>query len=390
VRSVAVAAAAQTVHASRRSDVSLGELCLEAIAPAVADSGLAWEQIDAVVYGSGPDLLQGVRDAHISQLVPLIGSRRPILRVHTGGATGGSVFQAGALLVASGWARCVLLIGVEKASEPGDVQAVLNTMWNPLFEEPIGLNAINMMSLQATRQMHEHGYTLEHFAQVAVKNRVNGAQNPFAHIRRAVTVEEVLASEVIAWPIKKLEACPRSDGACALVLVDGELARSAKAPVWLLGMAESTDSMYIGDRIGDGVNDYIDAATLREAAHVAYRQAGIEQPVRDLGVAEIYAPFPCNELKAYEALGFCERGRAHVLVESGAVELDGELPVNPSGGPMCANPIGATGLVRVAECVEQIRVSAAGRQVAARTGVATSSGGSSQFYTVCVLGKERP
>jgi acetyl-CoA C-acetyltransferase len=148
--------------------------------------------------------------------------------------------------------------------------------------------------------------------------------------------------------------------------------------------------MYIGDRVGDGTNDYIDAATLREAAHDAYGQAGIDRPLRDLGVAEIYAPFPCNEMKAYEALGLCERGQAHTLVESGAVELDGTLPVNPSGGPMCSNPIGATGLVRVAECVEQIRGSASGRQVEARTGVATSSGGSSQFYTVCVLGKERP
>jgi acetyl-CoA C-acetyltransferase len=388
MRRVAVVAAAQTVHTSRRSDVSLGELCLEAIVPAIADSGLPWEAIDAVVYGSGPDLLQGVRDAHLSQLVPLIGAGRPILRVHTGGATGGSVFQAGALLVGSGWARAVLLVGVEKASEPGDVQAVLNTMWNPLFEEPIGLNAINMMSLQATRQMHEHGYTLEHFARVAVKNRVNGAGNPYAHIRQPVSVEEVLASDVIAWPIKRLETCPRSDGACALVLADGELARRTPTPVWLRGMAESTDSMYIGDRVGDGVNDYIDAATLRAAAHAAYEQAGIGRPLRDLDVAEVYAPFPCNELKAYEALGLCERGRAHTLIETGAVELDGELPVNPSGGPMCANPIGATGLVRVAECVEQIRGSATGRQVAASTGVATSSGGSSQFYTVCVLGKE--
>ena len=77
MRSVAVAGAAQTVHASRRSDVSLGELCLEAIVPAVADAGLAWKQIEAVVYGSGPDLLQGVRDAHLSQLVPLIGAERP-------------------------------------------------------------------------------------------------------------------------------------------------------------------------------------------------------------------------------------------------------------------------------------------------------------------------
>jgi acetyl-CoA C-acetyltransferase len=313
-----------------------------------------------------------------------------MLRIHTGGATGGSIFQAGALLVGSGYARAVLVLGAEKASEPGDVQAVMNTMWNPLFEQPIGLNAIDMMSLQAVRQMHEHGYTEEHFARVAVKNRAAGARNPFAHIRSEVTLDEVLASEVIAWPLKRLESCPRSDGACALVLADADFARRCARPVWLQGMAESTDSMFIGDRLGDGVDDYIDAATLRRAAREAYRQAGVDDPVRDLDVAEIYAPFTCNELKAYEALGFCERGQAHRLVEAGTVDPGGPLPVNPSGGPMCSNPIGATGLVRIAECVEQVRGTAVGRQVHARRGVATSSGGSSQFYTVAVVGDERP
>ena len=378
------------VHASRRPDVTLGELCLEAIAPAVEQSGVGWREVDAIVFGSGPDLLQGVRNAYLPELVPLLGSEKPILRVHTGGATGGSVFQAGAILVASGFARSVLVIGVEKASEPVDVQAVLNTMWNPLLEEPIGLNAITMMSLQATRQMHEHGYTLEHFAQVAVKNRRGGSRNPFAQVRSEISVEDVLSSEVIAWPIKRLESCPRSDGACAMVLVDAELARQRAAPVWLQGMAESSDSMFIGDRLGDGENDCIDAATLREAASEAYCQAGVARPLRDLDLAEIYAPFACNEMKAYEALGFCERGKAHELVEAGSCEIDGELPVNPSGGPMCSNPIGATGLVRIAECVEQIRGTAEGRQVTANRTVATSSGGSSQFYTVCVLGDTRP
>ena len=390
MNSVAVVGAAQTVHASRRPEVTLGELCLEAIVPAVAESRIAWRELDAIVFGSGPDLLQGVRNAYLPELVPLLGSDKPMLRIHTGGATGGSIFQAGAVLVASGYARSVLVVGVEKASEPVDVQAVLNTMWNPLLEEPIGLNAINMMSLQATRQMAEHGYTLEHFARVAVKNRRGGVANPFAHIRSEVSVDDVLESEVIAWPIKRLESCPRSDGACAMVLADSELAKHSAAPVWLRGMAESTDSMFIGDRLGDGDSDYIDAATLRRAAGEAYAQAGIDRALRDLDLAEIYAPFTCNELKAYEALGFCERGQADSLVEAGTCEPDGALPVNPSGGPMCSNPIGATGLVRIAECVEQIRGSAEGRQVEARRAVATSSGGSSQFYTVCVLGDTRP
>ena len=390
MRSVAVVGAAQTIHASRRLDVDLGELCVEAIVPAVADSGLAWSDIDVVVFGSGPDLLQGMRNAYLPALTGSIGVDRPILRVHTGGATGGSVFQAGALLVGSGYARSALVVGAEKASEPDDAQRVLNTMWDPLLEQPLGLNAINMMSLQAVRQMGLHGYTEEHFATVAVKNRRAGARNPFAHLRKEVTLEEVLASPMIAYPIKALEACPTSDGACALVIADDELAQRTPHPVWLQGAAAATDSMFIGDRMGDGEDDYIDAATLRSAAQEAYRQAGVVDPVRDIGLAEIYAPFPTNEMKAYEALGFCERGQAHRLVEDGRTALDGDLPVNPSGGPMCANPIGATGLVRVAECVFQLRGDAQSPRVEAQRAVATSSGGSSQFYTVAVLGKEKP
>lgn len=390
MRATAAIGVGQTPHRSRRGDVTLGELVLEAILPAVEDSGLDWSEVDAVVYGTGPDLLQGRRDAYLSSLVPLIGAEKPIIRVHTGGATGGSVFQAAALLVAAGDARVVLAVGVEKASEPVDVQAVLNTMWDPLFEQPIGLNAINMMALQAVRQMHVHGYTEEHFAEVAAKNRRGGARNPFAQLREEVSVDQVLASPVISSPIKSLEACPRSDGACAIVVGDAEIARGSAHPAWVLGMAECTDSAFIGDRLGDGVDDYIDAGTLRRAANEVYAQAGIDDPLAEIDVAEIYAPFPCNEMKAYEALGFCERGGAAPLVEGGHTELDGQLPVNPSGGPMCANPIGATGLVRVAECVEQVRGSAEGRQVEAKRALATSSGGSSQFFTVVMVGAERP
>jgi acetyl-CoA C-acetyltransferase len=151
MRSVAVLGQGQTVHARRRGDVDIGELCVEAIVPALADSGLEWSDVDLIVFGSGPDLFQGMRNAYVPALTRLLGSARPILRVHTGGATGGSVFQAAALLVGSGQVGTVLGIGVEKASESGDAQAILNTMWDPLLEQPLGLNAINMMSLIAVR-----------------------------------------------------------------------------------------------------------------------------------------------------------------------------------------------------------------------------------------------
>jgi acetyl-CoA C-acetyltransferase len=238
--------------------------------------------------------------------------------------------------------------------------------------------------------MKEHGYTEEHFATVAAKNRRAGASNPYAHVRKEVSVDEVLASEEIAYPIKLLEACPTSDGACALVIGDESAARRSRKPVWLHGAAAGTDSMFIGNRLGDGTDDYIDGVTLRSSAREVYRQAGVTNPREQVDLVELYSPFPTSEMKACEALGLCERGEAHRLVEEGATAPEGDIPVNPSGGPMCANPIGATGVVRIAECVAQLRGESEGLQVEARRAVATSSGGSDQFFTVAMLGAEKP
>ena len=254
-----------------------------------------------------------------------------------------------------------------------------------------------MMSLQATRQMaRARLHASSTSRRVAVKNRRGGVANPFAHIRSEVSVDDVLESEVIAWPIKRLESCPRSDGACAMVLADCRARANTAAVTGLApcGMAESTDSMFIGDRLGDG-----DRRLHRRGDTPAGRrrgptqQAGIgNRALRDLDLAEIYAPFTCNELKAYEALGFCERGQADSLVEAGTCEpRRRSCPSTRQEGPMCSNPIGATGLVRIAECVEQIRGS--GRRAARSKRDARSQrapAASSQFYTVCVLGDTRP
>ena len=135
--------------------------------------------------------------------------------------------------------------------------------------------------------------------------------------------------------------------------------------------------------------DYADWDELALAAQRAYRRAGITDPLQEVSVAEIYAPFTCTEIAAVEALGFCKKGRGGFMAADGAWDMNGILPVNPSGGTLCANPISATALVRVAEAALQIMGRAGQRQVPnARIAVATGIGGSLQFHTCTVLGAD--
>jgi len=196
---------------------------------------------------------------------------------------------------------------------------------------------------------------------VAVKARRNAANNPYAHLQQpGLTVEQVLASSVLAWPVHMLEMCPTSDGACALVYAAEDVARRKCArPAWVRAVATRHDQPYIGDldlRLAT-------MRTLRSAAREAYAQAGITEPLKQLDVAEIYEPVSYAELAWYEALGFCPEGEAGRLIEDGVTAMDGELPVNPSGGVLSTNPIGASGVIRTAEAALQIHGKGDTRQV---------------------------
>jgi acetyl-CoA C-acetyltransferase len=273
--------------------------------------------------------------------------------------------------------------------ESTDTQKIFNTIWDPIYEKDIALNTINMIAVQATRQMHKYGLTEKQMAMVAVKNRQNGLRNPYAHIQKEVSLEEVLSSQILCWPIKLLEACPSSDGACAVILASEEKARRiSDHPAWILGIANCADTYYMGDRMGQWDYDFVDLAAESIAAQRAYRMAGISNPRTQIDVAEIYAPFSNAEIVGYEALGFCQRGEGGRFIEEGNSTITGSLPVNPSGGVQVANPIAATALIRAAEAALQVMDKAGDHQIpGAEISVCTGAGGSSQFYTVAVFGK---
>lgn len=390
MRRVAVIGVGQTRYVTKRKDASGPELVYEAVASALRHAGLTRDDIQSVVFASAPESFEGVAAPDLWCADAAAARTKPYLRIHTGGATGASGFLAGVSHVASGMFDVVLVIAFQRVGESPEAQAILNTIWDPFYEKDLALNIIATAALHGSRHMQKYGTTEHQAAKVAVKNHRNALANPHAHLRKAVSIDDVLASRVLCWPVKLLDCCPRSDGACAVILASEEQARRlSPRPAWVRGVGSMTDTYWLGERVDDDGFDLADVRPVALAAQRAYRMAGITKPLAQIDVAEIYAPFSTMEIACYEALGFCARGEGGRFIEDGRSEMTGDLPVNPSGGVQCANPIGATALVRVAEAALQVMGDAGERQVPdVSTAVATGAGGMMQMMTCAVLGKE--
>jgi acetyl-CoA C-acetyltransferase len=221
---------------------------------------------------------------------------------------------------------------------------------------------------------------------VALKDRHNALGNPYAQVRRAdITLEAIAGSKMLWDPIRFLHSSPSSDGACAVVLAGEAAAAGTRSPAWVHGCASRTEPPV------SPWHDNINPRAGRDCAEDVYRQAGIRDPLRDLDVAELFVPYSWIEPMHLENLGFAEPGGGWRLVEQSATSMDGVLPVNPSGGLLGANPIGAAGLVRFAEAALQVRQGAGEHQVdGARLALGHAMGGFSNCVAMWVVGQERP
>jgi acetyl-CoA C-acetyltransferase len=362
--------------------MSSRELIWQASKEALEDAGLGIEDIDVIVTGVAPDALAGEGSVERSGMM---GVGKPFLRVNTGGVTGSSTVFAGASYIKAGRAKAVLVVALERMGQATTSQQVFNTIFDPVYEKDFPLTTITMAALRASMLMRLYGYTDRHWAEIAARNYRNALKNPLAHLHLDITPEDVLASPLLAWPIHRFEACPMSEGACAMVLVHKDMVGSRK-PAWIQGAASTSDSYAMGDRIRRPEATLVDLLSLRLSAERAYKDAGIVDPRNQIRVVELYSAFSSAEAMAYPALGFCEAANGPSFVE--ALRTDRSLPVfNPSGGPQGANPVSATAMVRIAECALQIRQMAGERQVdGVERAVATGQGGATQFSTVCVLG----
>lgn len=383
MRPVAIIGTGQTNHASRRDDVSQPELVHQAVTAALADAELTPAQIDAVII-TNMELFEGRALPELWLGGGAFAYGKPCLKIATGGTSGTSGCIAGFHQVASGMFDTVLVVGVEKHSE-GHTQTGM-ALVDPFWDRAVASGAVGNFALSISQYVAERGVTPEQAAKVAVKARHNAARNPHAHLRLPdLTVDDVLASRRLAHPLHLLDMCPQSDGAAAIVVAAEDVARRhSPRPAWVKASATRHDQCYIGDLD----RRLLTMPTLRDAAKSAYGRAGITDPLRDFDVAEIYEPVSYAELAWYEALGFCADGDAGRLIDEGVTAMDGELPVNPSGGVLSANPVGATGVVRVAEAALQLHGRGGERQVPnARTALATGYGVYA-WADVVVLGVE--
>ncbi len=393
-RPVAAIGVGQTPFGPTHEAPTYVELLQRAAADALRSADLTVDDIDAVVLALAPEALMGVNHAE-RWCIDYIGGRlKPVMRIQTGGATGLSAIQAGYQHVASGLYERVLVVGADRVRESGDAQKIFNKIWDPFYERDLPFTTITMIAMSAVRYMHNYGMTERQMARVAQKAHANGAINPNAHIRREVTVEQVLASRYLSWPLKLLDACPQSAGGCAVVLSSADAAGgSAQTPAWISGLSMAGETYYIGDRTETSERgyDYGDAEALAVAAERAYAMAGITDPRSQIDAVETYASFSPVEIHNVEALGLADLGTAGPLFDEGFFDLDGEIPVNPSGGVICTNPISVTAMVRLVEAVLQVQGLAGAHQVPdAKTVVATGAGGSHQFFNVAVVTSEPP
>jgi acetyl-CoA C-acetyltransferase len=347
-----------------RWDTGVEDLLVEAAYEAFEDAGIEPKDIQAAWLGT---VFSGVTAITLS---PLGFQYIPMTRVENMCATGTEAVRAASYAVAAGACDIALAIGVEKLKDSGQtgVKGPAIVGDNPDGSSGIGsgFSAPASFAYLGTRYFHQYGldpdYGKRLLAEIAVKNHYNGSLNPKAHFQNRLTVEQIIQAPIVAWPLGLYDCCGVSDGAAAAIVVRADVAKNFRAdPIYIKALAIS-----VGARQGCMNQDY-DYVHIEEnviASRVAYDQAGIKDPRKELSLAEVHDCFTCHELILYEDLGFSPRGRAKDDIEAGTFKLAGELPVNPDGGLKCfGHPLGASGLRMMYEVYKQLQGKAGPRQL---------------------------
>ena len=385
MRKVAVVGAGMTKF-MRRAQETGKELAWQASKMALDSCDLTLDDVDCVALGTAPDTFDGVhmKGEYLSDGAGAWG--KPFMRSYVGGGTGVFSPIQGWYHVASGLFETCLVVCEEKMSscQPHPQGAFL-TIFDHTTERPLKPNLLWIFALEMHRYMHTYGLSKEDIARVSVKNKRNAADHPCALLGDPnITVEDVLNSEVLAWPVQRLDVSPVSDGAVAVVLAAEHVARRiTDTPVWIEGVGWSLDTAYWTSR------DLAYPRYVECAARMAYKMAGLTEPRKQIQIVEPYDPFDYKELHHLEGLLLADRGKAPEMTALGITRRDGDMPVCPSGGLLgVGNPIAAAGLMKVAEIFWQLRGEAGARQVPGqpRRGLAQAWGDLMQVGTVVILG----
>jgi len=363
------------------------DLITEAGADAIKDAGVEGEDIQGLYIGSmSPGLFAG--QEHIGALVADYSglSGIPATRVEAACASGGLALREAYLTIKSGAMDIVVAGGVEKMTDVATSSAMIALMGagDQEWEAFKGVTFPSLYALMARRHMAEYGTTIEQISQVAVKSHNNASLNPYAQFPFKVTLEQVMNSPLIADPLRLLHCSPITDGAAAVVLASEEVAkRLVDDPIWIIGSSMATDTIALHDRKS---LSRIDSTII--ASKKAYKDAKIKP--EDIDFAEVHDCFSIAEILAIEGLGFCKPGEGGKITEEGETEIDGRIPINPSGGLKGkGHPVGATGIAQAVEAVLQLRGKAGRRQVKdAEIGLIHNLGGSGATTVINILKRD--
>ncbi|WP_254280474.1 thiolase C-terminal domain-containing protein [Haloarcula marina] len=363
----------------------------------------AFDDVDGItpsdVEGLFVGAVQPERFAFQSHVAPLaaellgINVTKMISRTELACASGQAALRYAWLAIASGQLDVALVLGVEKMNLGDDyieeTQAGMTNVLDREFDGVNGLNAPSFFSMFAQRHMREYGTTREQLAKVSVKNKRHAANNPYAQFRQEVSVDDVLDSYPVAPPLCLLDCSGLTDGAAGLLLVSEEKAREiTDTAAYVTGSGQACMA-------SNSINNLPSMSAWPQAtvaAEEAYDQAGIDDPVAELDVAEIHDCFSISEIIEYEDLGWVEKGEGGQFIEDGRSELDGDIAVNPRGGLLgCGHPLGATGVSQALEVYKQFAGKVeSSRQVpdSPETGLIHNLSGSGSVHSVMTLARD--
>lgn len=351
-------------HTSVASDhrgYTIRDLMVEAVLSCLDDAGLDSlrdVQHGLTSYESDHFNLQMTLGAILHDTIGMI--PKPNVRIEGGGATGALALRTAWAHIQSGLCDSILVYGCEKNGRGVSAQTA-----NQLFalsadvdwETMVGGTYTGFYASMMRAHMAEFGTTEEHFAHVAVRNRHNAQYNPIAQKPMGITIDDVMASRPIAEPYKLLDCSLLSDGAACMLIATEEWAEAHsptfkdRPSVYFSGTGCGTDTMRLGDRYPNITN----FRAKQVASQQAYAMAKITDPFNQIDVAELYDSYSGVEIQAVEDLGFVERGRGGYAIVDGQFDLDGDLPVNTSGGLLGRGaPVGATGILQAIEIVQQL------------------------------------
>ena len=341
-------------------DDSISDITLQASVGAIESAGIESKDIKAGYISN----VFGVADKQV-HLGPVVMSNlgisdRPSLSIESACGSGSVSFREAYANVAAGFYDVALVTGVEKVTHTGTewTTTYFSYCSDFFYEGQAGASFPGLFASMARAYIHEFKATEEDFAQVAVKNHDNGLLNPKAHLRKKITVDDVMSSAVVASPLKLYDCCPFSDGASAVILCNEKFAKDHGADyIEVLGSGRGGSPAAL-----QGREHLTTIPSTRIAADAAFKMAGITP--KDIDFAEVHDCFTIAEVVDTEDLGFFEKGKGVEAVREGQTKLNGEISINPSGGLKSkGHPIGATGVGQVVEVFDQLTGKAGERTV---------------------------